>query len=41
MLPFWPRYTVTRDGERFLVVRLLRDETTLPLYAVTNWVSED
>jgi hypothetical protein len=40
MRPFWPRYTVTRDGERFLVVRLLRDETTLPLYAVTNWASE-
>lgn len=40
MRPFWPRYTVTRDGERFLVVRLLRDERTLPLYAVTNWVSE-
>jgi len=41
MRPFWPRYTVTGDGERFLVVRLLRDETTLPLYAVTNWVTED
>jgi hypothetical protein len=41
MRPFWPRYTVTRDGERFLVVRLLRDETTLPLYAVTNWVTEE
>jgi Tol biopolymer transport system component len=40
MRPFWPRYTVTGDGERFLVVRLLRDETTLPLYAVTNWASE-
>ncbi len=39
MRPFWPRYTVTRDGERFLVVRLLRDETTLPLYAVTDWAS--
>ncbi len=38
--PFWPRYTVTGDGERFLVVRLLRDETTLPFYVVTNWVSE-
>jgi len=41
LLPFWPRYTVTGDGERFLVVRLLRDETTLPLYAVTNWAAED
>jgi Tol biopolymer transport system component len=37
--PFWPRYTVSKDGERFLVVHLLRDETTLPLYAVTNWVT--
>jgi len=40
MRPYWPRYTVSQDGERFLVVRLLRDETTLPLYAVTNWASE-
>ena len=38
--PFWPRYTVTGDGKRFLVVHLLRDETTLPLYAVSNWASE-
>jgi Tol biopolymer transport system component len=39
--PFWPRYTVSRDGERFLVVHLLRDETTLPIYAVTNWAAEE
>jgi hypothetical protein len=38
--PYWRRYAVSSDGERFLVVRLLRDETTLPLYAVTNWAAE-
>jgi serine/threonine protein kinase len=41
MRPHWRRYAVSSDGERFLVVHLLRDETTLPLYAVTNWASEE
>ena len=38
--PGWPRYDVTRDGNRFLVRQLIDQPSVEPLTLVQNWTSE-
>jgi len=38
--PFGRTYTVTSDGQRFLVTRLMEEDRAIPITVVLNWTSE-
>jgi len=38
--PFGRTYTVTSDGQRFLVTRLMEEDRAIPITVVLNWAAE-
>jgi len=38
--PFWRTYSVTSDGQRFLVTRLMEEDRAIPITVVLNWTAD-